>query len=1165
MNAGARLEAGPYRGLRPFGDSDLDALLFFGRERERAVLVANLLVARLTVLYGPSGVGKSSLVRAGVVHELRAQIDRDGRSGRVVVYERWAGDPRAGLAAAIEEACGPLGPVAGLADVAAAASQRIGGPLYLILDQFEEYFLYQDARQLTTDLLELVGRPGLAVNVLISLRDDALSQLDVLKQAIPDLFANSLRLDRLDRQGARRAITAPLERYGELSEKKVTIEPELIEEVLDQVAVERSDSGVGAVGSDPNRDGEIEAPYLQLVLERLWQEEMRTGSASLTLSTLRRLGGAETIVRDHLDSALVSLNDRQLDAAAAVFNQLVTPSGTKIAHRPEDLAEYAQLSPAELAPVLGTLVRERILRMVEASGSEPERCEIFHDVLAHPIATWRSGWAVERERRAAARQRRRLLLLSGGALAALLVVAAIAVFAFVQRSHAREDARRAQARELAANALAELSIDGEAALSQALRAAQLAPGEQTENVLRETLIGSYERAVAALGGTVSTVSFDRSGNRLLAASTSGLVRLLDRRGHVLWSGRAGGSLAGAFFTPDGRSVFAAGGKEFHVWNVEDGRELRWGRFRERITAFALAPDGAGSGDTVLVGDRSGVKLVQLRSGAKVRRLATPGAPVSIKVSADGSLLAVIAVNAAGRARTVVYELPTGKRLHVLPGDKSETIAFAPHGQLLATGSGDRMARLWNPRSGRVLHVLAHEGGVPTLAFSPDGGMLATGSADGATRVWSTKTGERLLILAGPIGGINSVAFSASGRFLIAGSSDRTARVYDAENGRELALLTGDREAVTTATFSPDEELALTGSSDGTARIWDPGVADQLRPIDRARGPVRQVTFSPDGQTMAIVRDHILRLRRSGGALIASLGSGRSKYVAVSFSPSSRLLAAESSDGLVRILRDGAIVRRLQTPVGLGLAFARDDRLLTLGLQRVDVWALPGGRRLRALPVGARVAAVAASSDGRTAATLSRGEVRLWNLEKGVSLGRLAGRYNAVSFSPDGRRLVTTWGNRALLWETAGRRLLHVLAGHTGPITHFVFARRGDLLVTGSRDHDARVWSAGDGRLMAVLRGHFSPIYGVSVSSDGRWVATAGQLAAGLWQSTSGQLLFYLRGPRASLTSVSISPDGRSILAGSMDGAAYAYRCDVCGGLPSLEALAEQRVRSAGAG
>ncbi len=390
MTGSARFEAGPYRGLRPFSDSDLDAVLFFGREREQAVLVANLLVARLTVLYGPSGVGKSSLVRAGVVHELRDQIEKEGGNGRVVVYERWAGDPRTGLVAAIEEACGPLGPAAGLADAAAAATRRIGAPLYLVLDQFEEYFLYHGAGPLAVELPELVGRPGLEVNVLISIRDDALSQLDVFKAAIPDLFANVLRLDRLDRAGARTAIVAPLELFGEMTGRRVEIEPELVEEVLDQVAVGGHQGleleGVGA-RQGPGGGDRIETPYLQLVLERLWREETEKGSTTLRLSTLRRLGGAEAIVRDHLEGALASLNDRQLDAAAAVLNQLVTPSGKKIAHRPEDLAEYAHLSarraragaryarePAHPAPDRGERLGARALRDLPRRVGRAGRC-----------------------------------------------------------------------------------------------------------------------------------------------------------------------------------------------------------------------------------------------------------------------------------------------------------------------------------------------------------------------------------------------------------------------------------------------------------------------------------------------------------------------------------------------------------------------------------------------------------------------------------------------------------------------------------------------------------------------------------------------------------------------------------------------------------------------
>src|SRR3954467_2138361 len=106
--------ASPYKGLAPFDDTELDAQLFFGRERERDLVVANVLANRLTVLYGPSGVGKSSLLRAGVAQRLRAE-----GPGLVVVHDTWADDPVGSLVANIA----PPGPVAGLADAVAAAAQ----------------------------------------------------------------------------------------------------------------------------------------------------------------------------------------------------------------------------------------------------------------------------------------------------------------------------------------------------------------------------------------------------------------------------------------------------------------------------------------------------------------------------------------------------------------------------------------------------------------------------------------------------------------------------------------------------------------------------------------------------------------------------------------------------------------------------------------------------------------------------------------------------------------------------------------------------------------------------------------------------------------------------------------------------------------------------------
>src|SRR5438445_13141701 len=101
MSVSAESPPTPFKGLAAFQDTELDALLFYGREREREVVVANLLASRLTVLYGASGVGKTSLLRAAVAHSLRRLHD-----AAVVVFSSWAGEPGRGLNEAIEEAVG---------------------------------------------------------------------------------------------------------------------------------------------------------------------------------------------------------------------------------------------------------------------------------------------------------------------------------------------------------------------------------------------------------------------------------------------------------------------------------------------------------------------------------------------------------------------------------------------------------------------------------------------------------------------------------------------------------------------------------------------------------------------------------------------------------------------------------------------------------------------------------------------------------------------------------------------------------------------------------------------------------------------------------------------------------------------------------------------------
>ena len=482
---------GPYKGLARFDDSELDERLFFGRDREIELVAANLVASRLSVLYGPSGVGKSSLLRAGVVRRLRALVPAggalDGDGALPLVVDQWRDDPLAAIATAAGAAA-PESPEE-LADVLAERSAEVGGEIYLVLDQMEEYFVYhgRDRGGLLREVLaEILARQTLRVHVLLGIRDDALAELDAFKGRVPGLFGNVLRLDHLDVDGAHAAIVEPLAELEAIGGPEVVAEPALVAAVVDQVAsgrIERRLAGRGLVAGGGRR-GRVEAPYLQLVMQRLWEVERGRGSSVLRAATLAELGGAGRIVQQHLERALASLGEADREIVARLFHQLVTPSGTKIAHAVGDLSRYAGESPDRLEDVLHELSNERVVRALPGRNGGGARYEIYHDVLAGAVLDWGARHEAERalaEERAAARRRhRRLAAIIGLALIALALMSLMTAYAFSQRSEAQEQAERAQAQQVKAEQNAAAAQKAEAAAEKSADDAEASAAAATE-------------------------------------------------------------------------------------------------------------------------------------------------------------------------------------------------------------------------------------------------------------------------------------------------------------------------------------------------------------------------------------------------------------------------------------------------------------------------------------------------------------------------------------------------------------------------------------------------------------------------------------------------------------------------------------------------------------
>ena len=1194
---------GPFKGLTPFDDSDRDAVLFFGREREREVISANLLASRLTVLYGASGVGKSSVLRAGVAHHLRAMAKRNLETRGhpefvVVVFDGWTQDPMAALLDAVQsELVDVFGPDLAPRERAATPTDtlhewtgRLDCDLLLVLDQTEEYFLYHEQEEgpgtLAGELPELVTRPGLRVSVLLAIRDDALARLDRFKGHIPNLFANYLRLDHLDKRAGRAAILGPIEQYNTLAQpdSRAGIEPELVEALLEETTTGRlslGQRGRGVVRQTGARK-RVEAPYLQLVLHRLWEEEIAAGSSLLRLETLERLGGANEVVRTHLERALSEFPTEDKDVAADVFSHLVTPSGTKIAHGLHDLARYAHVGEDRLEPIVTRLVHERILRPVakRANGAangngDTAPYEIFHDVLGEAVLDWRTRYEsarrVAQERAESDRRHRRVLGILGIAVVALAAMTAIAAYAVAQRGEARKQASRATSAAAFANqqrAVAEEeksnAIDARAdAVRQRDRARSA--GEEAEFQRRQAEIqkaaavagqsdAERQRAVAvderaraeveASRARAATADADRQRGRAVSERTTavGQRRRAEAR---LYLAQAQAALVkdpretlrlalkavSLEAIPEAEKVLRDGLLELRVQKI-----LRGGK--GAVAAATFSPDGS----RVATASESGEgRIFRTNPVALIGRL-PHGAPLtSIAFSPNGRLVATGATNGSVR----IWDIAVGAVRPALEhGARIRSVEFSPDGRLLATASDDRTARIWDVASGVQLRRFEHPRAVRSARFSPDGALIVTAPVDRDpfARVFEVDGGA-VAALAHP-GAVTDAQFSPNNSMVVS-SGRRNIFVWQRGTWRQRHVLAAHVSPVHGVSVSPDSARAVSFDDSGIARVWRLDTGALIPGFIRHENSIDSAVFGPDSSTILTSSADLTARIWTGGLseFRTSLVGHGERVSSATFSPDGTTALTASDDGTARLWRTsteptlGALGPARHTGGATSIDTSADGRLVASGGAdgKVLVWRSRGGL-VRTIDNGARVAVVAFTADG--ARLLSAGEdgiARLWRMRDGQLLASVAhgAPVRAGAISADGRSIVTAGGTTARTWTSTGapRNVLR----HEGSVTSVALSRDGGRLVTGSVDETARLWNVRTGDELRVLRGHTGSIVAVAFSRDGARVATAStDNTARVWETSSGEFRMF-EGHQEALTSVRFSPEGKRIVTASIDG------------------------------
>ncbi|MBU7583001.1 MAG: serine/threonine protein kinase [Nostoc sp. TH1S01] len=268
-----------------------------------------------------------------------------------------------------------------------------------------------------------------------------------------------------------------------------------------------------------------------------------------------------------------------------------------------------------------------------------------------------------------------------------------------------------------------------------------------------------------------------------------------------------------------------------------------------------------------------------------------------------------------------------------------SVAFAPNGQILASGSDDQTIKLWNLATGTEISTLkGHLKWIWAIAFHPDGKILASGSADQTIKLWNLATTEEIRTFTGHTAGVAAVAFSPDGKILASGSLDKTIKLWNLATGKLIRTLTGHSQAVATIAFSPDGKTLASGSWDKTIKLWNVATGKQIRTLEGHSQFVLSLAFSPDGQTLASgSKDKTIKLWDfTTGETIRTLKQHSDKVNSVAYGKTANgiMLVSGSSDNTIKLWNptNGKEIHTLKRDSGYiySVAISADGKAIASG-------------------------------------------------------------------------------------------------------------------------------------------------------------------------------------------------------------------------------------------
>ncbi|MBD2778651.1 caspase family protein [Iningainema tapete] len=1073
----------PYRGLQYFDCKESDAQYFFGREVLTDQLLEKVRTSNFLAVLGASGSGKSSVVRAGLLYQIKLGRRLSGSENWQIKIFRPGEHPLHSLALAFVDS--------GLSDIDRASQlakaeellakggvglgQLINATdaerVVLVADQFEEAFTLcqniSDRQRFFECLLGALPYTGNKLCIVLTMRADffgkcAEQEYSGLAQQIQQ---HLVTVTPMTKEELTEAITAPARKVG------LQIQEELVQQIISDVE--------GSPGS---------LPLLQYTLTELWQQQQ------FTLAAYTRLGGVKGTLEKRATEVYESLSREEQLVAKRIFLELTQlGEGTEDTRR-RVLLDNLVSSPQQKAVVervIGKLADENVRLLVTSTlvekGTESgirAVVDVAHEALIRNWLLLRQWVAENRE---ALRQQRKI------------------------ESEAQEwqdnskgndyllqGAKLAQAEDFLPSYGEQISLSS---LAQDLIAASRAERERREQVAEESRqreLQQERKARHAAQNTIALVSIVAifAVGQWIKAEEQFNIALLQGLNTI------------ATISNDSDLNLNA-----LINNVKAGKQLQKVEHSVKVDA-GIKMQVLANLHQVIYGVREQNRLI--KHDAEV---------TSVAFSPDSKTLA-----SASSDSTVKLWRTDSSLITTLKHDAAvNSVAFSPDSKTLASASSDKTVKLWRT-DGSLITTLKHDAMVDSVAFSPDGKTLASASWDKTVKLW--RIDGSLISTLKHDAAVNSVAFSPDGKTLTSASSDKTVKLWRTD-GSLITTLKHDA-MVDSVAFSPDGKTLASASWDKTVKLWR--IDGSLISTLKHDAAVNSVAFSPDGKTLTSASsDKTVKLWRTDGSLITTLKHDDEVY-SVAFSPDGKTLASASRDKTVKLWRiDGSLITTLKHDAEVNsVAFSPDGKTLASASldETVKLWRIDGSL-ITTLKHDTKVTSVAFSPDGKTLASASYDKtVKLWRIDSSlISTLRHDAIVDSVAFSPDGKTLASaSWDKTVKLWRIDGS-LISTLR-HDAAVRSVAFSPDGKTLASVSYDKTVKLWHS-DGSLISTLR-HDNTVWDVAFSPDGKTLASASSdKTVKLWHS-DGSLISTLKGHDAEVFSVAFSPDGKTLASASRD-------------------------------